>query len=81
MEFKHYSVLLEETIDGLRIKPEGTYVDCTLGGAGHSSEIFKRLNGGQHFGIDRDADAIEAATARMVCINRSSAVCTAVSAL
>ena len=69
MNFHHISVLLNECLDALDIKPEGTYVDCTLGGAGHSSEIFKRLNGGQHFGIDRDADAIEAATARMEGLN------------
>ena len=69
MDFHHISVLLNECLDALDIKPEGTYVDCTLGGAGHSSEIFKRLNGGQHFGIDRDADAIEAATARMEGLN------------
>ena len=69
MNFHHISVLLNECLDGLDIKPEGTYVDCTLGGAGHSSEIFKRLKGGRHFGIDRDADAIEAATARMEGLN------------
>jgi 16S rRNA (cytosine(1402)-N(4))-methyltransferase len=69
MNFHHISVLLNECLDALDIKPEGTYVDCTLGGAGHSSEIFKRLNGGRHFGIDRDADAIEAATARMEGLN------------
>ena len=69
MDFHHISVLLNECLDGLDIKPEGTYVDCTLGGAGHSSEIFKRLKGGEHFGIDRDADAIEAATARMEGLN------------
>lgn len=69
MDFHHISVLLNECLDALDIKPEGTYVDCTLGGAGHSSEIFKRLNGGRHFGIDRDADAIEAATARMEGLN------------
>jgi len=69
MDFHHISVLLNECLEALDIKPEGTYVDCTLGGAGHSSEIFKRLNGGQHFGIDRDADAIEAATARMEGLN------------
>ena len=69
MDFHHISVLLNECLDGLDIKPEGTYVDCTLGGAGHSSEIFKRLNGGRHFGIDRDADAIEAASVRMEGLN------------
>ena len=69
MDFHHISVLLNECIEGLAIKPEGVYLDCTLGGAGHSSEIFKRLDGGMHFGIDRDADAIEAATARMESLN------------
>ena len=69
MSFHHISVLLDECIEGLAIKPEGTYLDCTLGGAGHSSEIFKRLNGGRLFGIDRDADAIAAATARMEGLN------------
>ena len=69
MDFHHISVLLNECLDGLDIKPDGTYLDCTLGGAGHSSEIFRRLKGGRHFGIDRDADAIEAATARMNGVN------------
>lgn len=46
MEFKHKSVLLEETIDNLNIKPDGIYVDGTLGGAGHSYQIAKRLTGG-----------------------------------
>lgn len=66
MEFKHKSVLLEETIEYLNIKPEGIYVDGTLGGAGHSSEIVKRLSGnGRLIGIDQDADAIAAATDRL----------------
>lgn len=69
MEFHHLPVLLNECIEGLNIRPEGTYLDCTLGGAGHSSEIFKRLSGGRLFGIDRDADAIEAATLRMRDLN------------
>ncbi len=59
MEFSHKSVLLEETIDALCIKPDGTYVDCTCGGAGHSSEILKRLSGGRLIAIDQDPDAIE----------------------
>ena len=65
MEFHHLPVLLDECLDGLSLRPDGTYLDCTLGGAGHSGEIFRRLNGGTLIGIDRDADAIEAATARM----------------
>ena len=66
MEFKHKSVLLEETIENLNIKPDGIYVDGTLGGGGHSYEIAKRLTaGGRLIGIDQDADAIKAATDRL----------------
>ena len=66
MEFKHYSVMLNETIEQLDIKPDGIYVDGTLGGAGHSSEIVKRLTKGGHlYGIDQDEAAIEAATERL----------------
>ena len=66
MEFKHKSVLLTETIDHLAIKPEGIYVDGTLGGGGHSYEISKRLSGGGRLiGIDQDEDAIRAAQARL----------------
>ncbi len=66
MEFKHKSVLLEETIENLNIRPNGIYVDGTLGGAGHSLEICKRLDdGGKLIGIDRDADAIRAASNRL----------------
>ena len=65
MEFNHRSVLLEETIEGLNIKPDGIYVDGTLGGAGHSSEIVKKLTTGRLIGIDQDADAIAAATERL----------------
>ena len=66
MEFNHVSVLLKETIDGLNIRPDGIYVDGTLGGGGHSLEIAKRLNEGGHlYGIDRDSDAIEAASERL----------------
>ena len=64
-EFHHVSVLLDECIEGLNIKPEGTYVDGTLGGAGHSSEIAKRLTTGRHIGIDRDPVALKAAGERM----------------
>lgn len=66
MEFSHVSVLLEEVIEGLNIKPDGIYVDGTLGGAGHSSEIAKRLTeGGRLIGIDRDESAIAAASKRL----------------
>lgn len=66
MEFKHVSVLLEECIENLNIRPDGIYVDGTLGGAGHSIEIVKRLSEkGRHIGIDRDEAAIKAATERL----------------
>ena len=62
MEFKHEPVLLEETINGLNIKPNGIYVDGTLGGAGHSKEILKQLSSkGLLVGIDRDEEALKAA--------------------
>ena len=69
MEFHHLPVLLNECLDALDIRPDGTYLDCTLGGGGHSSEILKLLDGGRLFGIDRDADAIAAASARMEGLN------------
>lgn len=66
MEFTHYSVLLEETIDHLNIKPDGIYVDGTLGGAGHSYAICSHLSKqGRLIGIDQDGDAITAATKRL----------------
>mgnify|MGYP001046528289 CR=1 FL=1 len=66
MEFKHTSVLLHETIENLHIKPEGIYVDGTLGGGGHAGRIAERLQGsGRLIGIDQDADAIEAAGRRL----------------
>lgn len=66
MEFKHTSVLLEPCIDNLNIKPDGIYVDGTLGGGGHSFHIAERLTaGGRLIGIDRDEDAIKAAGARL----------------
>ena len=66
MTFLHTSVLLEETIEGLKIKPEGVYVDGTLGGGGHSKEIAKRLGSdGRLIGIDQDEAAIKAASERL----------------
>ena len=66
MEFVHKSIMLEEVIESLAIKPNGIYVDGTLGGAGHSSEIVKRLGeDGRLIGIDQDGEAIEAATKRL----------------
>ena len=66
MEFAHKSVLLQETIDNLNIKPDGIYVDGTLGGAGHSEQIAKSLgDGGRLIGIDQDEDAIAAASKRL----------------
>lgn len=64
-EFHHVSVLLWECIDGLNIKPDGIYVDGTLGGAGHSSQIVKKLENGRHIGIDRDPVALKAAGERL----------------
>ena len=67
MEFSHKSVLLNETIGNLKIKPDGIYVDGTLGGGGHALEVCKRLtDGGRLIGIDQDADAIEAAGNRLI---------------
>lgn len=63
--FSHKSVLLNESIDALRIKPEGIYVDATAGGGGHSKEIAKKLNGGRLILIDRDPDAIKTLGERM----------------
>ena len=65
MGFEHIPVLLNEVIEGLNIDPDGIYVDGTLGGAGHSYEIAKRLKGGRLIGIDRDEDAIAAASERL----------------
>ena len=64
-EFHHISVLLQECLDGLDIKPDGIYVDGTLGGAGHSSQIAKRLTTGRLIGIDRDPVALKAAGERL----------------
>ena len=74
MDFSHTSVLLEECIANLNIRENGTYIDGTLGGAGHSSEILKRLGeGGRLIGIDQDAEAIEAAGKRLAAIETKAA--------
>ncbi len=65
MEFKHISVLLEETIASLDIKPDGIYVDGTAGGAGHSKAIASQLKGGRLIALDRDPDAVKTATERL----------------
>ncbi len=64
-EFNHYSVMLRETVDMLDVRGDGIYVDCTLGGGGHSSEIAKKLTTGRLICIDRDTDAIEAGKKRL----------------
>lgn len=71
MELKHYSVLLNESIEMLNIKPDGIYVDCTLGGGGHSSEILKRLTIGHLYAFDQDEDAIKLARPRLEAISNN----------
>ena len=66
MEFSHIPVLLNETLEGLNIRPDGIYVDGTAGGAGHSKEIAKRLSSGRLIALDRDPDAIAVATERLI---------------
>lgn len=78
MEFSHKSVLLKESIEGLNIKPDGIYADCTAGGGGHSFEIAKRLGSGKLICFDQDKDAIAAAKERLkdfspVFVNRNFA--------
>ncbi len=65
MEFSHYSVMLHETIEQLKIKPDGIYVDGTCGGAGHGSAIAEKLIEGRYIGIDQDEDAVKVATERL----------------
>lgn len=65
MEFSHISVLFDETIDSLNIKPDGLYVDCTCGGAGHSRAILSSLKNGKLVAVDRDPDAIKVITERI----------------
>lgn len=66
MNFEHVSVLLNESIDGLKIKDDGIYVDGTLGGAGHSKEIVKKLKSGRLIGIDQDLNAIKKASQELI---------------
>ena len=73
MEFKHKSVLLDETVGGLNIKPDGIYVDGTLGGAGHAIEVCRKLSAkGRFIGIDQDQDAIIAASERLAAFDNHS---------
>jgi len=65
MEFNHISVLLNETVDSLDIKPDGIYIDGTAGGAGHSAEIAKKIKSGMLYALDRDPDAVKIATERL----------------
>ena len=75
MEFKHKSVLLEDTIEGLNIKPDGIYVDGTLGGAGHAREVCKKLSAkGRFIGIDQDQDAIIAASERLAPFKQATVI-------
>ena len=65
MEFRHIPVLLNECIEGLDIKPDGIYLDCTLGGGGHSLEIVKRLTTGHLYAVDKDIEAINSAKQKL----------------
>ena len=74
IEFSHRSVLLDECMDGLDIKPDGIYVDGTAGGAGHSSEIAKRLGSGRLIAIDQDETAVAVATERLNALGKNTTV-------
>lgn len=65
MEFRHIPVMLGECIDGLDIKPDGVYLDCTLGGGGHSEKIVSKLKGGKLIAVDKDIEAIKSSQARL----------------
>ena len=65
MEFEHVSVMLQECMEGLNIRPDGIYLDGTAGGAGHSAEIAKRLTSGRLIALDQDPDAVKTATERL----------------
>lgn len=75
MDFKHISVLLDETIDSLNIKPDGIYIDGTAGGAGHSREIAKRLTSGRLIALDQDPDAVHTARERLKNYNATVVQC------
>lgn len=75
MEFKHISVLLNETIDSLNIKPEGIYIDGTAGGAGHSLHIAQKLTTGRLIALDRDPDAVKTARERLNGYNATVVEC------
>ena len=72
VEFNHYSVMLHETIEQLNIRPDGIYVDGTLGGGGHAYEVCSRLQNGHFYGIDQD-DAAIAAASRFPKVSKSPA--------
>ena len=75
MDFKHISVLLEESVQALNIKPNGIYVDCTAGGGGHSAAVLERLNeNGRMILFDRDPDAIKTVTERFMGDDRVTVV-------
>ena len=74
IEFSHYSVLLSECMESLNIKPDGIYVDGTAGGAGHSSEIAKRLSSGKLVAIDQDETAVAVATERLKALGKDTTV-------
>ena len=74
LEFSHRSVLLDECMEGLDIKPDGIYVDGTAGGAGHSSEIAKRLTDGRLIAIDQDETAVMVATQRLNALGKNTTV-------
>ena len=74
IEFSHYSVLLDECMSGLDIKPDGIYVDGTAGGAGHSAQIAKRLDGGRLIAIDQDETAVAVATQRLNALEKNTTV-------
>ena len=75
MEFNHKSVLLRETVDGLRVKPDGIYADGTLGGGGHALEVCKKLSArGRLIGIDQDQDAIIAASERLAAFQQATII-------